>query len=175
MSYTGSGSVISEAKGKVSLSLSGWKDGIKKGTIRELLYSKKLGTSPIKDYATAFVRGLGTDVVKLVPVPEQTFVKFLTTEGAKDNCWTMRFWEVNYAGEESRAITAGRETPNIWTNIVKTMIDLKRRTNWAGVEFTHPELQTRVLIHRWPTAAISPWGQGGEAYTEVKNRFVKIL
>lgn len=157
------------------MSLAGWKVGIEKGPLRELTYSKKLGTSPIKEYSTAFVRGLGSDIIGLVPIPEETFVKFLTTEGAKEKHWTMRFWEVDAANGMSRAITAGRETPDIWTNIVSTMVNLRRRTNWAGVEFTHPELQTRLLIHRWPTAAIAPWGQGGDAYMKVKNRFVKLL
>jgi hypothetical protein len=173
-SYDRSGDVVSDAKGKVPFSLAGWKDGIKRGKLREVSYSKKKGTEPIRS-SIAFVTAFGPDI-KLVPIPESSFVTFLTTEGAKDNFWTMRFWEVNEAEEwEFRAITAGREKPEVWTNIVNSMVEAKRQTAWAGVEFTQPELGTRLLLHRWPTAAIAPWGAGGQSYIEIKNRFVKLL
>jgi hypothetical protein len=175
-SYEGRGGIVSDAKGKVTdVSFAGWKDGISIGKLKEVTCPKKtLGTSPIKYAAASFARALAP-TLRLLPIPEARFVKFLMTEGAQDKSWTMRFWEVREDEEWSRAITAGKETPDVWENIVKAMVDAKRRTVWAGVEFTHPNLQTRVMIHRWPTAAIAPWGEGGSAYAEVKDHLLDLL
>jgi hypothetical protein len=173
-SYDRSGNILDDAKGKVPVSLSGWKNGIKKGKLSEVLCSKKLGTWPIKNYAAAFARTLAPDL-RLLPIPEPMFAKFLTGEKAKNDSWTMRFWEINDKEDWSRAITAGQEKPEIWAPMTTAMAAAQRRTAWAGVEFTHPSLEARVIIHRWPTAAIAPFGEGGASYLKVKERFVNLL
>lgn len=146
------------------------------GKITELKCPKDLGTSPIKFTATALARTLAPDL-KILPIPEPRFVKFLTTEGAEENSWTMRFWEVREDEGWSRTITAGKETPDLWRHIVAAMSGRTGkggRAAWAGVDFTHPALQARVIMHRWPTASIAPWGESS-AYEEVKERFLKLL
>lgn len=175
-SYTLSGNPLSAAKEKGAGIATGWRLGDQTGKVTELKCPKTLGTSPIKFTATALARALAPDL-RVLPIPEPRFVKFLRKEGAEDNSWTMRFWEVNDDEGWSRAITAGKETPDIWTAIVTAMNTRTRsggRAAWAGVEFTHSTLQTRVIMHRWPTASIAPWGESS-AYEEMKERFRKLL
>mgnify|MGYP007042372822 CR=1 FL=1 len=173
-SYEPSGDVLARARKKVEYGLSGWKGGIRSGKLAEVLCPKKLGTWPIKFYANAFVDALAPDL-SVVRIDEKTFLDFLLKEGAEGDSWTMRFWEINLKEEWSRAITVGKEKPDVWQEITAAMTRLGRATVWAGVEFTHPKFQSRVMIHRYPTAAIAPWGEGGASYNKVKDRFVSLL
>jgi hypothetical protein len=175
-SYARGGNPLSAAKEKGTDIATGWKLGDQTGNVTELKCPKALGTSPIKFTATALARALAPDL-KALPIPEPRFVRFLRKEGAEEDSWTMRFWEVNDEEGWSRAITAGKETPDLWTAIVTAMNARTRRggrSAWSGVEFTHPALQARVILHRWPTASIAPWGESS-AYEEMKDRFLKLL
>jgi hypothetical protein len=173
--YKQRGNVISDAKGKVTVGLSGWKDGIRRGDLREVTCPKKgLGTAPIRFYATLFVGALGSPL-SLARIDEDDFVKFLVKEGAEDDSWTMRFWEIDEKKGWSRTLTAGKEGPKVWSQVIESLNAVGRSYNWAGVEFTHPKLHTRVMMHRWPVASIAPYGAGGSGYTEIKERFMKLL
>ena len=170
----GSADILARARGKVPVSLGGWKMGIRSGKLIEVLCPKKLGTWPVKFTASNFADALSPDL-SLVRIDEKAFVDFLVKEGAEDNSWTMRFWEINQREEWSRAITAGKEDPNIWKQIADVMTGLGRGTAWAGVEFTHAKFGCRVMMHRYPTASIAPWGEEGASYAKVKKRFVDLI
>lgn len=173
-SYEGeSGNILGQARRKVSLDLSGWKAGVSSGNLREVFCPKNLGTWPIKFIANALVDALpGLSAVRIEP---EVFIDFLAKEGAEEDSWTLRFWEIDQKKGWSRAITAGREKPDIANAIVIAMNRADRPTVWAGVEFTHPKFGSRVMMHRWPVASICHWGEAGSAYMKVKNRFVDLL
>jgi len=172
--YKQPGNVISNAKGKATVSLSGWKDGLRRGDLREVTCNKNLGTLPVKFYANLLVGALGSPL-SLAKIDEDDFASFLIKEGAEDKSWTMRFWEIDEKRGWSRAITAGKEDPKVWSQVIESLNAVGRSYNWSGVEFTHPKLQTRVMMHRWPVASIAPWGAGGSRYAEIKERFMKLL
>jgi len=166
--------ILARARSRVSIDLGRWRSGIRSGKLSEVLCPKTLGTWPIKFYAAALVDALTPDL-RLVRIDEKTFVDFLKQQKAEENSWTMRFWEIDQKKGWSRAITAGKEVPDVWSEIRDAMTRVGRRTEWAGVEFTHPKFQSRVLMHRYPTASISPWGEGGSSYNKVKDEFVSLL
>lgn len=169
------GDLLARVRGKVPISLSGWKGGIRSGKLAEVTYPKPLRTWPLKFSALSFVSTLQPDL-RLIEIEEGLFVDFLRKEGAKDKSWMMRFWEIDANRGWSRTITAGREEdPGVWNEIVQTMVRLGRPTAWAGVDFTHPKLGCRVMIYRHPTASIAPWGEGGKSYMKVRDRFVNLL
>jgi len=173
-SYEPRGAFLAKAKDKVSIDLGSWKEGTRSGKLTEIQCPKSLGTWPVKHYATLFVNALAPDL-ELLRIDEKTFVDFLTQEGAEHDSWTLRFWEIDPSKGISRAITAGREKPSVWPEIANSMNRAGRRTAWAGAEFTHPKFEARVTVHRYPTASIAPWGEGGTAYLKVKKRFVDLL
>jgi hypothetical protein len=124
--------------------------------------------------APLFVERLGPSL-KAVIIDEQVFADFLNSETAEDGSWTLRFWEIDLKKGWSRTITVGKDVPDIAKTVVTAMNNAKRPTTWAGAEFTHAKFDSRVMVHRWPTAAIAPWGQGGSGYQKIKERFVNLL
>jgi hypothetical protein len=158
------------------VSLAGWKEGIRIGNLNEIFCPKNLGTWPVKFYAQIFSDALRPSL-NLVRIDEDPFADFLAKEGAEDSSWTLRFWEIDPKKGWSRAITAGKDNPKVWREIIECVngIEKGRAYNWAGVEFTHPKLQTRIMMHRWPVASIAPWGPSDSKYAEVKERFVNFL
>jgi len=175
VTYEKSGDLLSDAKDKgASVNTQGWGLGVKRGKLRELTCAKELGTWPIKHNASLLEDAL-RPYLTLVRIKEPPFADFLTKEGAEDDSWTMRFWEIDRKKGWSRSITAGKENPRVWREIVPPLNRSGRDTQWAGVEFTHAKLHTRVMIHRWPIASIAPWGAAGSGYLEIKKRFVSFL
>jgi hypothetical protein len=172
--YTGSGDVLTDAKGKVSVSFSGWKVVPSRSEVKEVTCPKSLHTWPIKFSATLLEDALRPNL-SLVRIKEPQFVAFLIKEGAEDDHWTMRFWEIDQKKGTCRTITAGKETPKLWRETVESINNAGRAYQWAGVEFTHAKLHRRVMIHRWPVASIALWGRGNGEYAKIKERFVSFL
>jgi len=158
----------------VPVSLKGLQAGGRWGKLVAVNYTSELGTWPIKFYANAFADAMSPDV-SVIHIDEKVFAAFLKREGARHDYWTLRFWDIDPKKEWSRAITAGKEVPDVWSEIVNPMRAARRGTTWAGAEFTHPKLGSRVMVHRWPTAAIAPYGHGGSKYDEIRDRFVSLL
>lgn len=134
----------------------------------------KLGTEPLKHVVPLFL-GTLAPALKAVVIDTKAFEEFLSAENAENKSWTLRFWEVDAKKGLSRTITVGREVPEVENQIVATMNNAGRGTVWAGAEFRHPKFDSRVMTHRWPTAAIAPWGEPGSGYLKVKDRFIKLL
>jgi hypothetical protein len=127
--------------------------------ILRVLFSEKLGTDFLKFIIQHWVDALDPDIKK-IPIDKDVFANFLLKEGAKDDSWTMKFWEINHTIDFSRSLTAWRESPTLWSTIETALASASppRNTEWAGVEFTHPTFERRAAIYRYPTAAF--WGIG---------------
>lgn len=151
-----------------------WKDGGRWGDLVAVDCPTKLGTGPLKQVVPLFLGTLGP-ALKAVVIDTPTFEKFLKAEDAIDKSWTLRFWEVDAKKGLSRTITVGKELPEVEAQILAAMNSAGRGTVWAGAEFRHPKLDSRVMIHRWPTAAIAPWGHPESGYAKIKDRFITLL
>jgi len=173
--YDKSGSILSGAKGQVPIRLRGWRDGGRWGKLGAMDFPvKHVGTNPLKFSTPIFIEKL-RPALRAVVIDVPDFIKFLKQEGAENNSWTLRFWEIKYDEGWSRTITIGKEIPDIAEAIVVAMNREGRGTTWAGAEFTHSKLGRRVMVHRWPTAAIAPWGVGGPEYLKIRERFANFL
>jgi hypothetical protein len=168
------GNVLADAKGKVSVSLKGLKVAGSSADIAFIDYTKELGTDPIKYYATALRNALSPNL-DVIEIPEQTFVEYLKSAGAQRDRWTLRFWDIDSKSQTSKAITVGKEVPEVWPDIANALRARRRDTRWAGAEFTHAKLDVRIMTHRWPTAAIGSVGRGSSEYEKAKDAFVQFL
>jgi hypothetical protein len=173
--YPQHGGVLGKARDKVAIPKGGtWKDGGRWGDLVAVDCPTKLGTAPLKQVVPLFLETLAP-ALKAVVIDTSTFEQFLNAEDAENKSWTLRFWEVDQTKGLSRTITVGREVPEVEKQILAAMSSAGRGTVWAGAEFRHPKFDSRVMVHRWPTAAIAPWGQPGSGYAKVKDRFIKLL
>lgn len=172
--YDRPGPILDDARGKVSIKLRGWKDGGRWGKLGAIQCSNKLSTTPLKFYTPVFVEAL-RPALGTVVIDEQEFADFLNEETAENKSWTLRFWEIKYQEGWCRTITVGKDIPDIAKAVVVAMNKEARGTSWAGAEFTHDRFGVRVMVHRYPTAAIAPWGIETPAYLKVRDRFIKFL
>ena len=174
MRYKQSGNILANAKGKVTMPLKDLKVAGRSGDIAFIDYTRELHTAPIKYYANALKDALSPNL-DVIEIPEGTFVKYLKSAGAQKDSWLLRFWDIDTKNQTSKAITVGKEVPDIWSEIVNPLRAAKRGTTWASAEFTHAKLGVRIIVHRWPTAGIASVGRGSPEYEKAKEAFVRLL
>ncbi len=102
--------------------------------------------------------------ISLLAIDEKDFHSFLVGLGAEKNRWLLRFWDLREAGGVGRAISVGREHPDLYDHMVTMLSGQGRLHAWAGVEVTPPGKagvgvmppgKARVDLYRYPTASIS--------------------
>jgi len=153
-----------------------WGDIVSRGKLQEIPFPKDMGTDILKFGAKGLEKSL-LPAVRVLEIGTEPFKKFLIKEGAKNNSWLIRFWDIA-EGKKSLAktITIGRETLEM-CDIIAEALPADKTQVWAGVTFSHPDLEIRTQIYRYPTASIclERIEATNENYQKLKKRFIKFL